>query len=91
MDSPWGRVAATPRLRRGLSAGTSRGRDADLRSRSGLARSYFEPDPELYAERSPDAHGKEYWGDWARLVLRRRTNDDRRALLDAISDAAAAG
>lgn len=42
-----------------------------------------------YAERAPDEHGAEYWGTWARVVLRRAEDADRRALLDAFSDAAA--
>lgn len=49
---------------------------------------YFDFDAASYAERAPDAHGAEYWGTWARMVLRRRDADDRRTLLDAVSEGA---
>ena len=43
------------------------------------------------AEMAPDDHGQEYWDTWVRMVLRRKQGDDRRELLDAISDAAVRG
>ena len=35
--------------------------------------------------RDPDVYGREYWGSWARLILRRK-EVDRRELLERISE-----
>ena len=35
--------------------------------------------------RDPDSYGREYWGSWARLILRRK-DVERRELLERISD-----
>jgi hypothetical protein len=42
----------------------------------------------MYAEASPGAEGKHYWGRWSRLVGRRRSGGTDGALLEQLSDLA---
>ena len=44
---------------------------------------YYEVEEKIF--RDPDSFGKEYWGSWARLILRRK-EVDRRELLERISE-----